>query len=255
MSLDAAYIDFSYRPGRPVLRAVSASFPRGLVTAVLGPNGAGKSTLLRVLAGLAVADAGRATLDGADVAAMPAAARAARVVHVPQTSGVAFAFTSLQVVRMGLYASGGGRRAQAMEALERVGLGERAGDVYATLSAGQRQRVTLARAIAQLHAGGPAGCALLADEPVSAMDPRHARDSLDLLRDAARQGAAVVVVLHDLAAALRHADHALLLDASGSVATLGPVADVVRPDRLEPVFGVPFSALESGGRRVAVVPS
>jgi len=261
VTIEATSLSFSYRPGTPVLRAVTASFPAASVTCIVGPNGAGKSTLLRALAGLASPTSGTATLDGTPVTALRAADRARRVVHIPQASRVGFAFSALEVVRMGRYAVGGDRSDHAARrALDQVGLLDRADDVFSSLSAGQQQRVTIARALAQLDlprhtTNTPASRALLADEPVSAMDPRYAQLSLGLLRDAARTGSAVVVVLHDLAAALRHADRAILLDQRGTIAASGSAEEVLRPERLEPVFGVPFRAFESDGRRVSIVPA
>ncbi len=256
--LDAAAIDFAYRPGTAVLRGLSASFPCGAVSCVVGPNGAGKSTLLRIAAGLLEPGAGHVALDGRSVAAMPAPERARRIVHVPQASRVGFAFSALAVVRMGRYSAAGDSGSDAAcRALDRVGLLDRADEPFGTLSAGQQQRVTLARALAQLDLPGPPGAtrAVLADEPVSAMDPLFARRSLDLLGEVARAGTVVVIVLHDLAAVLRHADRVVLLDGTGTVAAAGTTDEALRPERLEQVFGVPFRAFDSEGRRVAMVPA
>ena len=256
--LDAAAIDFAYRPGMPVLRGLSASFPRGQVSCIVGPNGAGKSTLLRIAAGLLKPSAGLVSLDDRPVSAMLPSERARRIVHVPQASRVGFAFSALAVVRMGRYSAGGDSGSQAAcRALDRVGLLDRADEPFGALSAGQQQRVTLARALAQLDLPGPPGTtrSLLADEPVSAMDPLFSRRSLDMLGEVARAGAVVVVVLHDLAAVLRHADRVVLLDGNGAVAAAGTTGEALRPERLEQVFGVPFRAFDSDGRRVAIVPA
>jgi len=258
VTLAADHIDFSYRPGTPVLRSVSAAFPAGSVTCVIGPNGAGKSTLLRTLAGLLAPGAGSATLDGTPVPSLSRARRARCIVHVPQTSRVGFAFSALQTVNMGRYSAGGAPGPDAARlALDRVGLLDRAHDPFGALSAGQQQRVTLARALAQIDLPAPAGAtrAVLADEPVSAMDPLYSRRCLDLLASLGDQGTVVVIVLHDLAAALRHSDRALILDDQGAVAAAGPTDRTLRPERLEAVFGVPFRQFESGGRPVAMVPA
>ncbi len=257
MTLDADQIDFAYRHGAPVLRSVTASFPASTVTCIVGPNGAGKSTLLRVLGGLLAPGAGRAALDGTPVHALTPLERARRIVHIPQTSRVGFAFSALDIVRMGRYTAGGEASGDAARgALDRVGLLDRADDPFGSLSAGQQQRVTLARALAQFDLPSRGGSrAVLADEQVSAMDPLHARRALDLLGSLAAAGAAVVVVLHDLAAALRHAQRALVLDGGGAVAASGAIGDALTPARLEAVFGVPFREFESRGRRVAMVPA
>ncbi|MFT3683775.1 MAG: hypothetical protein QM783_02420 [Phycisphaerales bacterium] len=97
---------------------------------------------------------------------------------------------------------------------------------------------------------GQLGRTLLADEPVSAMDPRHATEALGVFRGLAGEGVAVAVVLHDLTLALRYADEAVLMDERGSLAAAGPVAQVLRPEVLAPVYGVGFEVV--AGR--AVVP-
>src|SRR5690606_22127620 len=115
--------------------------------------------------------------------------------------------------------------------------------------AGQQQRVILARALAQLAGGDepPARQVILADEPTSAMDPRHELHALGVLREQARRGRAVVVVLHDFTAAARFADRALVLDDSGRVAAVGPVERTLRAGVLSGVFGVPFREIFEGG--------
>lgn len=241
MSLCARDIRFSYRAGREVLSGLSAAFAPGRVAAVVGPNGSGKTTLLRLLLGLLEPGSGVVELDGKGVAGMSREARAARLAYVPQASSVGLGFSARRVVEMGRVSRGGANGAveRALERLDLVGL---AGRPFAELSAGQRQRVTLARAIAQLDGGGSTGQtrALLADEPFSAMDPRHGLSAGRILREIADAGAAVVVVLHDLAAVLAIADDAVVLGQGGRVERAGPVRAAVTPEVLERVFGAPF---------------
>ncbi len=126
---------------------------------------------------------------------------------------------------------------------------------FGLLSAGQQQRVTLARALAQLSLPAPPGTrALLADEPCAAMDPRHALTCLGLIRQLAADGLAVGVVLHDLSAVLRFADEAIVLDSAGSLAAAGPLDTAVTAPVLGPVFGVPFRQVNDSGRPVALIP-
>jgi iron complex transport system ATP-binding protein len=252
MVLRAEGVEFGFRAGRPVLRGAGVEASGGTVTAVVGPNGAGKSTFLRVLLGSLRPWAGRVTLDGHDVCGMSAGVRSGRLAYISQRGGVAFAFTARQVAGLGRYGSSGiGDHAAVDWALSCVGLLERGGDPFGILSAGQQQRVSVARALAQLH--GRVGV-LLADEPVSAMDPRHAIETMGLLRGAARGGSAVVVVLHDLTLAARFADRALVLGSNGSPACEGPAAEALSPDVLGPVYGVRFDRVGSGGA-TALVPS
>lgn len=250
MPLAAQNISFSYGEA-PVLRGVSFALRPGEVTALVGPNGAGKSTLLRILLGVLRPDAGLAALGGTDVHALPAAARAARIAYVPQRTTLAFSFSVRQVVAFGRYAGGGGPDAAAIDrALAAVDLAGRADAPYGTLSAGQQQRATLARALVQIDRGAALeGKTLLADEPVAAMDPRHAIGAMVMFRDLALRGLSVLVVLHDLTLALRFAHRALVLGDDGALAADGPAHEALDPSILSGVFAVPFQRL--GGEDLA----
>jgi iron complex transport system ATP-binding protein len=174
--------------------------------------------------------------------------RAARIGYVPQRPSLAFAFTVRQVVRLGLFASGRADGGAADAALRAVDLAGRADEPFGVLSVGQQQRATLARVLAQLH--GRPGPIILADEPVSAMDPRHALETMTLLRSIAAAGGSVLVVLHDLTLALRWSDTALVLDSDGRLIADGPSAESLDPAVLEGVFGVRFERLGA-----ALIPS
>jgi iron complex transport system ATP-binding protein len=254
--LAAADVHFAYHHGRPptsrgeVVRGVSLDLRPGTVTAILGPNGAGKSTLLRLLLGTLRPGRGRITLAGEDVASIDAWRRAGAVAYIGQRAALAGPMTVRRVVELGRHAVGDSSAA-VDRAMERAGVTDLAGQTLETLSVGQQQRVGMARVMAQLEGPpGALGKTLLADEPVSAMDPRHSMEALRLLKDLAGEGVAVAVVLHDLTLALRFADSALLLDRDGAQAAAGSVADVLTPAVLEPVYGVGFEVWN--GR--AVVP-
>lgn len=239
---------FAYVPGRDVLRGVSVALHPGKTAAIIGPNAGGKTTLLRLLAGLRTPARGSVTVDDAAVAEMSAAERAKRLVFVPQHSEVAFAFSTREVVELGSFAGGAGTRALADRALAEVRLSDRAEATFSTLSAGQQQRATLARALVQLDAWTESREArkprfLLADEPVSAMDPRHAILSLETLRALASRGIGVVCVLHDLSLALRFCDEVVMLGEGGSVLAAGSTRETMTGERLRELYGVGFEAL------------
>src|ERR1043165_1052701 len=173
MSIEATSVGFAYSPGRTVLSEVSLRIRGGAVTAIVGPNGAGKSTLLRVMLGVLKPGAGRVTLGRREVWSIPHRERARRIAYIPQKTSPAFGYTVDQCVRMGRLAHASADDAAAVRgALDRVQLTSRAKDAFDVLSAGQQQRVILARALAQLDGSGP-GSVLLADEPASALDPRQ----------------------------------------------------------------------------------
>lgn len=248
---------FGYERTRPVLRGVSVILPPGKLVAIIGPNGAGKSTLLRLLAGLRRPQTGEALYNEESIAAIPDRERARKLVYLPQQSSVAFDYTVEEVVAMGRYSHGSQMSEAAEASLRTVGLFDRAGDPFHILSAGQQQRVNLARAIAQLgFSQSKEERYLLADEPVSAMDPHYALASMLLLRELASRGIGVAVVLHDLSLALRFADEVVLLDPEGRVHSYGATGEVLTPAALKAIFEVEFERLnDSQGRPASFVPA
>ncbi len=247
MPLIAQDVTFAYHRARPVLRGVTLEVEPGRISAIVGPNGSGKSTLVRLLLGRLHPQSGRITLDNRPINRLSARARAQRLAYVPQHASLAFRYSVEQVVRFGLIAQGRSpSQSVVFRALERADIADRAGEPFAQLSAGQQQRVTLARAIAQLSSA-PEGTprVLLADEPTASMDPRHALACMELLRDLASDGVGVAIVIHDLSLALRVADHALLLDDHGRPAASGPADEVLTPATLRPVFGVRFARVHA----------
>jgi iron complex transport system ATP-binding protein len=222
------------RGGRALLDRVSMALRRGEVLAVLGPNGAGKSTLLRVLSGELRADSGCVTLENVPIDRIQPRALARRRAVLPQHASVAFAMTARAVAALGRLPHDGDGGAVAA-ALRQADVAHLADRLYPTLSGGEQQRVHLARVLAQL--AGPEGAYLFLDEPVAALDIAHQLAICALARERARNGIGVLIVLHDLNLAARVADRVLLLR-GGRLHALGPPDATLRPETLEPVFGV-----------------
>ena len=230
--------------GRNIVSDIHLRLEPGTVTAVLGPNGAGKSSLLKLLSGQWKPTAGSLQLDGRDLRQWSAQALSQVRSVLAQESQLEFPFTGREVVRMGRmpFPSGGDARedaaiiAGAIHAADVVRFVDRP---YTTLSGGEKQRIHLARTLAQIGDPLQAGQTRLwfLDEPVSNLDLAHQHDCLRLARAQAHRGVAVLVVLHQLNLAMTHADTALVM-AAGRVAAHGPVETVLRPDLIESVFGV-----------------
>lgn len=235
-------VRFRFAAGGPeVLRGLSAALIRGRLTVLLGPNAAGKSTLLRLMLGQLAATGGRIALDGRCVHGLEARRRATLLSYVPQRPAQRLAFTVRQIVAMGRHALP--RDDAAIEsALQRCALTPLGGRVYDELSVGQQQRVALARALAQ---SGGQGRAMLLDEPVSAMDLKHAHHSMQVIRSQARAGLAAMVVLHDLNLAAAYADDVWLLH-DGRLIASGPWRTVLTPQSLQAAYGVELARLADG---------
>jgi len=229
--------------GKLVVDGVSADFLPGQVTAVLGPNGAGKSSLLRLLSGEVAPDGGEVLLEGRSVQEWSVRDLALRRALMRQSVEVSFPLTVFDVMQMGIvdtagYWGGAGDRALAQEFLELVGMAHFLERDVRTLSGGERQRVLLARALLQVRDVTPdRPRALLLDEPTASLDLEHQHETMELARQWARRGAAVVVVLHDANLALRYADRAVVLS-SGRVDCCGAVGEALDVETMRRVFRV-----------------
>jgi iron complex transport system ATP-binding protein len=238
--------------GRTVLDRVDLAFARGRVTALLGPNGAGKSTLLACIAGLRTPDAGTVTIDATRIAALDGRTRGRRIGLLPQSGEVHWNVDVATLVGLGRlphrgrFGETGADRTAVERALVATDVTHLADRAVERLSGGERGRVLLARVLA----GEPEW--LLADEPLASLDPAHQIDVLERLRDAARAGAGVIVVLHDLNQAARVADDVVLLRA-GRIVAAGQAQAVLTAPLIADTYGVTVEiGRTSDGRRFIV---
>lgn len=234
MDLAFQHLSLALR-GRSVLQDASGILKAGSVTVILGSNGAGKSTLLSCLAGLRSPDRGEVRLGGALLTALAARERARAIGLLPQQPDIHWNLNVRTLVSLGRLPHRGGASGAdeaaidaAMEATDCRHLAWRKAQ---RLSGGEQARVLLARVLA----GEPRW--ILADEPFASLDPAHQIDAAACVRDAARRGAGVVVVLHDLTQAARLADHVIVLK-RGAVVAAGAMAEVMTPPVLETAYGV-----------------
>ncbi|WP_067651037.1 heme ABC transporter ATP-binding protein [Nocardia harenae] len=230
------------RGRREVLTTVDFEVATGEVVALVGPNGAGKSTLLAALAGELPASTGAVELDGRPVTAWSALDMARRRAVLPQSHTVGFPFTAREVVAMGRAPWAGTDRDHDDEtaidaALAAADVTHLAARPFPTLSGGERARVALARVLAQDTA------TLLLDEPTAALDLGHQEAVLGLARDRARDGAAVVIVVHDLGIAAAYADRVAVLD-RGRVAADGAPRAVLTTGLLSAVYRHPVEVID-----------
>jgi ABC-type Mn2+/Zn2+ transport system ATPase subunit len=218
--------------GRAVVEHVTLDVARGEFTALLGPNGAGQSTLMRGMLGLAACLAGRVEY-GFDRTRNPPG-------YVPQkdTLDDIFPVSVLEVVLMGTHArlsawrrAGRAQRRIAEEALDAVGLADRAGARFWNLSGGQKQRVLIARALASEPE------VLLLDEPTAGVDPGAAAAIMDVVARLNRErGLTVVLVSHHLRHVRSLVESVVWVD--GGRAEKGTTEAMLAPERLDDLFGL-----------------
>lgn len=230
--------------GQPVLHSLDVSFHTGELTVIVGPNGSGKSTLLRTLVGLTTKMAGSITLGGKDFQSLSASALAQQIAYLPQNKR-APDMTVAQLVLHGRFPYlhyprryRQSDRDKAHAAMEQLGIAHLADTPVPQLSGGTQQKCYIAMALCQ---DSPV---ILMDEPLSFLDISHQLDLMALVKDLARQGKAMVLVLHDLALALQWADRIILL-ADGVIRQIGCPEELLSSGQLEAVFGVQIHRREA----------
>jgi len=241
--LRAEGVVFGYQH-TPVLRDVSMALPAGGFVGILGPNGSGKTTLLRVLAGTVRPARGRVLLDDRDIGSFPRQALARRMAVVPQETHLAFDYTALEVVMMGRYPhlatfeiEGPADFSIARDAMRATGTLALQDRQFDTLSGGEKQRVIVAAALAQISDADEDGILLL-DEPTVALDLAYQLELGDLLRDRQRRVPLTIAVsTHDLnfAASLCRT---LVLLKDGRVLAAGATDEVLTSEYIRELYDV-----------------
>ena len=225
---------FSYG-STTVLTGVTGRVPAGQALALVGPNGSGKTTLMRALLGMVTVSRGRVRVNGA----APGRAPRGSVGYVPQLSDLdpTFPVTVREVVQMGMYSQlgilrrpGAEARRRALEALDSVGLADRADRRFGTLSGGQQQRVLVARCVAARPR------LILLDEPFNGLDQPNREALLSIITDLKDQGISLIISTHDLVLAREVCEQVALL--AGRQIAFGPRDDVLVARYIDEAYGV-----------------
>lgn len=236
--------------GKQVVRGLNLALHPGERLVILGRNGVGKTTLLHTLAGLARPEAGALELDGHGYTALGPRGAARLRGLLPQHQGDAFTASVLETVLIGRHPhlsrwdwESEADETLARESLAAVGLADLAARSIHTLSGGERQRVALATLLVQ------APRLYLLDEPLAHLDLNHQIAMLELFSRRAREdGAALVMVLHDVNLAARYSDQALLLHGAGEH-ELGDSETALDASGLSRLYGHPLRVIRDGERR------
>ncbi len=218
-----------------ILNDVSVSIGRGEMVGLIGPNGAGKSSLLKVILGLLPAS-GNVHYKKRDLKQMNLEERASLLSYLPQERDVAWPLSVETLVGLGCkrnaFSAPNPKDLQrVIEAMRRTDVRNLKHRLVDSLSGGERARVLMARALAQ---DTPV---ILADEPISGLDPAHQIGFMEMLEDLAKNGRTVLITMHELSLAARWC-HRLVLLHQGRVVADGKPRNVLTEQFLAKVYGV-----------------
>ncbi len=238
----------------PALRGLSLEIPPACVFGILGPNGSGKTTLLYLLLGLHTPQGGTVLIDGQPHLGMPKGDSSRLMGLVPEREHVPFDFPVSDYVLLGraphlglLQRPGRQDREAAQAALEATGIAHLAARPFPSLSGGERQLTTLARALAQKPR------ILLLDEPTSHLDLSNKDRVLRVIRALRDEGVTVVLTTHDPNGDTAVTDHVALMR-EGSIVAAGPTRQVLTAQNLSTAYGLPVQVIYIQGRPVVLTP-
>ncbi len=244
-------LSFRYR-SVPVLQGLSFNVGRGKTLALLGPNGSGKSTLIKCINKI-LRPKGRVVMDGDEIHSMHISDVARRIGYVPQSETMGMSMTVFDAVLMGRRVHMGWKpAARDLEIVARVlndmKIESLAMEDIWELSGGQRQKVFIARALAQEPE------VLLLDEPTTSLDLKHQLDTMETVRSLVkRSGISVVMAIHDINLAARYADTVAMIR-KGTIYGIGAPIEMFTVQSIRDVYGVEATFLYDTAGNPVIVP-
>lgn len=239
-------LEFSY-DSTPVLKDIDLELEGPGFVSILGPNGVGKSTFIHCINRILKPTGGAVFIDDKDVADIPSKELAKTVGYVPYSSNDAFPLTVVDTVLMGRHPHSSWRSLRTdldivYDTLNMLGIGDLAMRKFNELSAGQHQKVALARGLVQEPR------ILLLDEPTSNLDVKHQLDVSELLRNLSiDKGILVIMICHDINIAAKFSDKIILMR-DGTIFSVGTPEEVITEENLREVYDVESRIIDDEGR-------
>ena len=241
-------LDFQYSEDLKILHGINLTLDSPGLICIIGPNGVGKSTLVKCINRLLKPTSGEVTIDGAPVSEYPPKELAKKVAYVPATSSDDFSMSVMDTVMMGRhpYHRFGSTKEDlhiVYEVLKELNITHLALRNYDELSAGQHQKVALARGLAQ------STDILILDEPTANLDVRHQVQVTELMRDIAHnKGITVLMISHDLNVSCKFADRLIVMAYPGIIYRIGTPKEVISEDLIRYVYGMNSKIVDDCGR-------
>ncbi|MEI6897145.1 MAG: ABC transporter ATP-binding protein [Psychromonas sp.] len=240
--LNCEKLHFSFNK-KTMLNDINLSFKQGEFVGLIGANGAGKSTLLQLLLGLLKAQSGQVLLQGKDIQLIKRREIAKQLAFVPQSIELPYAFTVQQLVAMGrnpylgaFELEGSSDKNLINDAMQKTDIFQLRDRLVNTLSGGEKQRVIIARALAQQSP------TILLDEPIASLDICHQLEMMDLIQSLTRFGKTAITALHDLNLAARYCDRLILIakqqDGVIRIISDGTPEQVLKVENLRTYFSI-----------------
>lgn len=248
MNLRVENLQFGYSNDL-VVENVNLEVKEGETLAVVGPNASGKTTLLKCINQILAPREGSVLVGGDEVSMLDREKVARKIGYVPQEMSEGFPMTIFDVILMGRKPHIDWKPTSkdieiVTNTIEKLGFEDLAKRDVSELSGGQKQKVIVARALAQRPK------ILLLDEPTSNLDVKHQLEVLDIVKKQTESGLSVITALHDLNLAAKYCDRIVMLK-NGEVYAEGG-AEVLKPENIEPVFGIKATVVEKNGRKVII---
>lgn len=245
--------NISYKNGNnEILKGLNIEFKRGQFYIIVGPNGSGKTTLLKTIIKNIIPSKGSIELEGNNLKNIKARKLANRLSYVPQDTNIDIEFTCYDLVMMArnyklkTFQSESKEDEDivinAMEKMEVLHLKDKA---VTEISGGEKQRVILARSIAQETD------AIILDEPISNLDIKHQISVMEYLKKLREEEKTIITVLHDLNFALNYADYGILVS-KGKVFSQGKIEDVITPKTIKEVYGVDSEIIKKNNKSFVI---
>lgn len=239
-------VEFGYT-STPVLKDVKLDIDGAQLVSILGPNGVGKSTLIHCINNILTPTSGAVMVNDVDVTSFKLKELAKIIGYVPYASSDSFPLTVIDTVLMGRHPHSNWKSTEkdlniVYETLEMLGIEDLAMRPFNELSAGQHQKVMLARGFAQEPQ------VLLLDEPTSNLDIRHQMEVTMLLKDmSVKKGILVIMISHDINIAAKYSDKIIMLS-EGTIFVAGKPNDVITEENIRSVYHVDSKIIEDEGR-------